>query len=52
MFEAKKIHEVKKEIIQPEPVKKVKKADSDIMKSKISAFNEITFLKYAKEHIS
>ena len=43
MFEAKKINEVKKEVIISEPVKKVKKGDSDIMKSKISAFNEIIF---------
>ena len=43
MFESKKINEIKKEIIQPEAVKKVKKADTDIMKSKISAFNDITF---------
>ena len=43
MFEVKKINEVKNEIIVQEPVKKINKGNNDIMKSKISIFNEIVF---------
>ena len=44
MFEAKKIHQENKEVIIEEPIKKQKiKSETDIMKSKISLFNEIVF---------
>jgi len=43
MFEVKKINEVKNEIIVQEPVIKKIKGNNDIMKSKISIFNEIVF---------
>ena len=42
MFEAKKIHQENKEVIIEEPIKK-KKGETDIMKSKMSLFNEIIF---------
>lgn len=42
MFESKKINEVQKEIIIPKPKPK-KYNENDVMKSKISAFNEIIF---------
>ena len=45
MFEAKKIHQENKEVIIEEPIKKQKnkKGETDIMKSKMSLFNEIVF---------
>ena len=45
MFEAKKIHQENKEVIIEEPIKKQKKitGETDIMKSKMSLFNEIIF---------
>ena len=45
MFEGRKIHQENKEVIIEEPIKKQKniKGETDIMKSKMSLFNEIVF---------